>query len=180
MYSGGNMNHENLEKFYDEHVDKVYKFFYIKCLDRSTAEDLTSETFVSFTNQIDSKEIEDHKKYLYGIMRNIWLEFLKEKYKAQLTDYESIENFEEYAHNAVNDFEVTEDPIMRLMPYVKKLPEKQRMVVMMRVYENMSVRDTALALEKDIRYVKTTYNRGLNKLRQILNNPYLEEEGVEG
>ena len=168
------MQDTKMDEFYDEYVDKVYKFFYIKCLNRSVAEDLTSETFISFMDSLAKKSIDDHKKYLYGIMRNVWLEFLKQKYQAQITDFETVENFEEYATQAVYDFEITEDPVSRLMPYVKQLPEKQRMVVMMRVFQNMSVRDTADVLEKDSNYVKTTYSRAIKRLRLILEKPYIE------
>jgi RNA polymerase sigma factor (sigma-70 family) len=175
MYSGGYMN---LEDFYDEYVDKVYKFFYIKSLNKQIAEDLTSETFVSFLNQIDSKQVEDRKKYLYGIMRNVWLEFLKDKYKTQLNNVEQINNFEQYAAQTIKFFDETEEPISRLQPFVDLLPEKQREVLVMRAYKSMNIKETAENLGKDTNYVKKTYSRALKSLRVMLDKPYISEGGI--
>ncbi len=166
----------NLEAFYDEYVDTVYKFFYIKCLNRHVAEDLTADTFTAFLKNVQNTEVQDHKKYLYGIMRHIWTNFLREKYEAQLTDIESIESFEEYATSEITDFEASEEPVSRLMPYVKRLPEKQRAVVMLRAFQHLSVKDAADALGKDANYIKTTYARAIRSLRAIVDNPYLERK----
>lgn len=165
----------NIESFYDEHVEKVYKFFYVKCLDRHLAEDLTSETFVTFVNQQAKTTIQDHKKYLYGIMRTVWIEFLKRKYRANIVEVENVENFEDYSANIIDDFEASEGPVDRLMPFVNRLPNKQKQVLMMRIYEGRTVSETAEVLGKDANYVKTTYQRALQKLRSALAAPYREE-----
>lgn len=169
----------DLEKFYDEYVDKVYKFFYIKSLNKMTAEDLTSETFVLFLHQIKGRKVDDSKKYLYGIMRNVWLEFLKDKYKAQLSSVEKIENFEEYAVNAIQIFDDTKEPMTRLRPYVELLPDKQRQVLVMRTYSGMNIKETAQALGRNAGYVKTTYARAIKSLRAIIEKPYMNEGVID-
>ncbi|HRJ90709.1 MAG TPA: RNA polymerase sigma factor [Candidatus Saccharibacteria bacterium] len=163
-----------LEQFYDEHVDKVYKFFYIKCLDRSTAEDLTSETFTLFIEQLEHQTITDNKKYLYGIMRNTWLQFLRKKYQQALVDIENIEDFAGVVEHEIADFDEARDVGNRLLPYIERLPEKQRLVITKRLLEEKSVADIATELGKDKNYVKTTYKRGLTSLRAILTVPYME------
>lgn len=165
-----------MSEFYDKHVDKVYKFFYIKSLDRSTAEDLTSETFVAFVSKNNAITISDKTKYLYGIMRTVWIEFLKRKYKENVADIEGIEDFEDYSVNIIDSFEESESPTNRLQPYVDMLPVKQRRVLTMRVLENKSVQETAEELGKDKNYVKTTYKRALQSLRTMLQEPYLQQE----
>jgi DNA-directed RNA polymerase specialized sigma24 family protein len=62
----------NIGDFYDQYVGKVYKFFYIKTLNRHIAEDLTSQTFIALVESLGSKKIDNPQKYLYGIMRNNW------------------------------------------------------------------------------------------------------------
>ncbi len=167
-----------IESFYDEYVDKVYKFFYIKSLNKQLAEDLTSETFVSFLNQLNNKKVDDRKKYLYGIMRNVWVEFLKDKYKLQLNDIEKISNFQQYADETIQIFDETEEPVSRLQPFVDLLPEKQREVLIMRAYRNMNIKETAESLGKDSNYVKKTYSRALKSLRTLMEKPYLSEGGI--
>ncbi len=164
----------DLPDFYDEHVDKVYKFFYIKCLNRHVAEDLTSQTFTLFIEQSNNQQIRDNKKYLYGIMRTTWLQFLRSKYQESLIYLESIEDFEDYATTQVSEFEHSEKPSDQLRSYVARLPKKQRQVVEMRIFEDLSVGETADRLKKDKNYVKTTYKRGLQSLRAMLAAPYLD------
>lgn len=163
-----------LEQFYDEQSSKVYKFFYIKCLDRSTAEDLTSETFTLFIEQIEHQTINDKKKYLYGIMRNMWLQFLRKKYQQALTDIENIEDFADVVESHITDFDQAESVGNRLLPYIEKLPEKQRLIITMRLLEEMPIAEIARKLGKDKNYVKTTYKRGIVSLRAVLAVPYME------
>jgi RNA polymerase sigma-70 factor (ECF subfamily) len=163
----------DLPQFYDEYVDKVYKFFYIKNLNKQIAEDLTSQTFTLFVEQVSNQEILDYKKYLYGIMRNIWLEFLREKYKESLEYVESIDDFETYSKLDVYDFDSSEEPENRMRLFVDKLPEKQQRVLSMRIYENMSNGEVAKILGKDKNYVKTTYKRALKSLREMVDAPYM-------
>ena len=163
----------DLPQFYDEYVDKVYKFFYIKNLNKQIAEDLTSQTFTLFVEQVSHQDIADYKKYLYGIMRNIWLQFLREKYKESLEYVESIDDFETYSKLDVYDFESSELPENRMRPFVDKLPKKQNKVLTMRIYQDMSTGEVAKQLGKDKNYVKTTYQRALKSLRGMLETPYM-------
>lgn len=165
-----------MKEFYEKHTDKVYKFFYIKSLDRATAEDLTSETFMLFVEEKQRKKIEQPTKYLYGIMRNVWIEFLKAKYRIRMVELDEIEDFESYSDKAIEDFEVSEEPITRLRPYLELLPEKQRLVLTMRIFEERSVKDTANALGKDVNYVKKTHQRALKTLRALIKEPYIASE----
>jgi RNA polymerase sigma-70 factor (ECF subfamily) len=163
-----------LEGFYDEYVGKVYKFFYIKCLNKATAEDLTSETFISFIEQSKAQAINDHKKYLYGIMRNTWLQFLRDKYRQALTDVENIEDFASYVEGNIEQFDEARESGNRLLPYIENLPKKQRDVLVKRLIEEKSISEVAEELGKDKNYVKTTYHRALTTLRAKLTTPYME------
>jgi RNA polymerase sigma factor (sigma-70 family) len=112
-------------------------------------------------------------------MRNTWVNFLKMKYQKVTEAIEEIEDFESYALEAVNEFEGYESSHARLRKFVDRLPEKQRAVLEMRVYGDMSVGQTASELGKDKNYVKTTYQRALISLRNMLAAPYNEELEVQ-
>lgn len=157
-----------IEAVYDAHVDKVYRFFYIKSLDQSIAEDLTSQTFMILCEQMQDTErvIQDHKKFLYGIMRNVWLMYLREKYKRRESALESVEDFEDYVDTEIADYSGLSVK-QRAEVYINLLPDKQREVVAQRLLEERSIKDIAVGLGKDSNYVKTTYKRGVKRLRQL-------------
>lgn len=158
-----------IEDVYDAHVEKVYRFFYIQCLDATTTEDLTSQTFMMLCEQMQNpdKLIRDHKKFLYGIMRNIWLMHLRKKYQRHETPLEGLEEFEDYVDAEIEVYESLTVK-QRAEIVINRLPEKQREVVAQRLLQERSIRDIAVALGKDTNYVKTTYKRGLKRLKQLI------------
>lgn len=166
---------QQLEQFYDDYVEKVYKFFYIKSLDRYTAEDLTSHTFVSFIEKTNEHEIKDMKKYLYAIMRNVWMDHLRIKYKEAVDSLESIENFEQHTTDAIAIFE-SQNMKERAAVFISRLPDKQEQIARMRLLEEITIREIAKKLGKSVPYVKTTQNRAIKSLKLMLDKPELGGE----
>jgi RNA polymerase sigma-70 factor (ECF subfamily) len=164
-----------IEELYDEHVDKVYRFFYIKSFDKSIAEDLTSQTFMTLCEQMQDpvRAIQDHKKFLYGIMRNHWLMYLRQKYRRGETTIENIEDFADYVEEEISDYSGL-TARQRAEVYINQLPEKQRDIVARRLLEERSIKDIAADIGKDSNYVKTTYKRGLKRLRQLIDESAAE------
>ncbi|MCA9324216.1 sigma-70 family RNA polymerase sigma factor [Candidatus Saccharibacteria bacterium] len=163
---------QGLESFYDEYVEKVYKYFYIYCLNRHVAEDLTSHTFISFIDKVSENNVADRKKYLYAIMRNVWADHLRSKYKEAVESLESIEDFELHAVRTVEEFE-SKDTKERLRVYLERLPEKQRQIAEMRFLRDMSPNEIAAEIGKDKKYVKTTQYRAVKNLRAMVEQPEL-------
>lgn len=166
----------NLEEFYDDHVEKVYKFFYFKSLHKHVAEDLTQETWLRFVEK-DIETIEETTKFLYGVMRNVWLEFLRHKYSALVSDIETADDFEQYVY-AENLIYSSDDLPERAKAYINLLPDKQKTVFDLRFLQGLNVKQSAEALGKDKNYIKVTYKRALTTLRQIIKEPYLYKEGA--
>lgn len=163
-----------LEEFYDEHVEKVYKFFYFKSLNKQVAEDLTQETWMRFIEKQGST-VEDSKKYLYGVMRNCWLEFLREKYSTITSEIEQVDDFEDYV-NSENVASTSDDLPRRVQQFVDLLPDKQRQVFELRFVQGLNIKEASIELGKDKNYIKTTYKRALSTLRAIIKEPYLYTE----
>jgi RNA polymerase sigma-70 factor (ECF subfamily) len=159
----------NLEEAYDTHIDTVYKFFYIHCFDRELAEDLTSDTFLKFAERYSysADSINDTKKFIYGIMRNVWLMHLREKYQRAETSLDEIGDFDRYVEKTVDDYSGT-SLRDRAVPFIERLPEQQQKIVYMRLINERSLKDIASDIGKDNNYVKTTYKRGVKNLRTML------------
>jgi RNA polymerase sigma-70 factor (ECF subfamily) len=160
----------DLAAFYDLYVDKVYKYFYVQCLNRHVAEDLTSQTFLSFVGKKQNTDIEDDKKYLYAIMRNVWAEYLRKRYTEAVESVEHIEDFEAHTEASVMEFEALSMK-ERALIYIERLPDKQREVARMRLLEELSVGEVAQQLHRSSLYVKTTQHRALKSLKQMLKAP---------
>lgn len=165
------MSDRDLETIYNAHFKAIYRFFYYKVLSRETAEDLSSDTFIRFVEMIQGKsidEIRDPVKYLYGIAKLVLIQYLKDKYHSiQSIPIESEEDFGSYVDNYLEDVDNSPTPEDLAMKYIKDLPEKQRIVIELRLIQKLSLHEICAKLEKDMNYVKTTQKRGLHNLKLL-------------
>jgi len=80
---------KKFSKIYDQYVEKIYRFIFLKVSSQEIAEDLTSETFLrgweSFKNRND---IENPQAFLYQIARNLITDHYREKGKYQVVSAE--------------------------------------------------------------------------------------------
>lgn len=167
----------NIDKLYQTHFSAVYKFFYFKSFDRTTAEDLSSQTFLIFLEKMydPDMQITDHKKFLYGIMRKVWLRYLQDKYRRREKLIADIEDFEAYVHDELNREVETSDE-ERIRRYINKLPRSQQRVMDLRLLRHQSLSEICTVLGKDMNYVKTTQKRAIKNLQSLIAGEQLESQ----
>ena len=156
-------------ELYETHVRTVYGFFMAKTFHRQLAEDLTSEVFTAAFEQFrnPARQIDDKEKYLYGVMKLIWLQYLRKKYEQPEAAVEYIDDFGAYAQQEVQATR-QRSLIDRALPYIEKLPESQRMVLLLRFRDGLAPVQIAVRLGKNMNYVKTTQKRGLASLKRMI------------
>lgn len=131
-------------KIYDNNFKTIYRFFYYKVLDQTIAEDLTSKTFLTFVELFDQgKDIEKPKNFLYGIAKNIFLKYLRAKYKNPVSLGKSIEDFATYVQEFLKKFDKGKTLEERAKPFIAKLPEKQKAVIELRLIKKYSLQEIA-------------------------------------
>jgi len=159
----------SIESVYRNNSKRVYAFFYVKTFDQMLAEDLTSQTFMIMLNKLHDSDvaIDDENKYLSGIMRNVWLRFLQEKYATAVQSVEEIDDFSRYVEEEVQT--AKDEGLEKFAkPYIDKLPEKQRIILHMRLIDKRTLKEICAATGKDMNYVRTTQKRGIAKLKELL------------
>ena len=159
---------DDVEATYDTHVDSIYRFFYFKLRNQKIAEDLTSEVFITFIRAArQNKDIDNIKQYLYGIAKNIFMTHLRKKYQQPTVSFEAMEDFIGYMESTNDEAEgeTLEDMVKK---YIVKLPEKQAVVMNLRLIEKYSLNQIAEKIGKDMNYVKTTQKRGIKRLRELV------------
>ncbi len=156
-----------IEEAYERHVDSIYAFFAAKLLDKKAAEDLTSETFITFVRKAKQEEIDNIRAYIYGIARNLFLLHLRAKYALPSVQYRDSDDFTVYVESVVEKTQTL--PLEeRVRPYLDMLPEKQKLVISLRLLEKLTLSEIATKLGHDMNYVKTTQKRAINKLRELI------------
>lgn len=164
-------NYKNIvEEIYNNHFEKIYKFFYYRVLSADIAEDLTSNTFLTFAEIVrgDKVQIQNHDKIIYGIAKNIFLQYLKQKYKSEIPFSVIGDNFEEYVSEEIKSIEDKPTLEERAIKYINLLPIKQKEVAYLRLIEKMSLKAIAVKLKKNLNYVKVTQRRALKSLKVLV------------
>lgn len=163
------LSEKDMAAFYNENFERIYKFFYYKTLSREIAEDLTSETFITFVKIIkDQKEIQNLRFFLFGIAKNIFLKYLKDKYRAGIPFSEFERDFGNYAEKFVTSIENSTTLEERALPFINKLPPKQMQIMHLRFIEKLNLKQICEKLGKDMNYVKTTQKRGIANLKKLV------------
>lgn len=158
-----------IDELYQQQFPAVYKFFYFKSFNQAIAEDLTSQTFLIMVEKLYDAEttIGNHKKFLYGVMRNVWLRYLQDKYRRQEQLVADIEDFEIYVdHELRREAETSDEE--RVRHYVNKLPASQKRIMTLRLLQHHSLGEICSVLGKDMNYVKTTQKRAIKNLQKLL------------
>jgi len=78
-------------KIYDQYIDKIYRFIFLKVNSQEVAQDLCSETFLRTWKRFSRGEgnpIENPQAFLYQTARNLVIDHYREKGKAQVISAE--------------------------------------------------------------------------------------------
>ncbi len=157
------------ETVYNDNIRKLYKFFYYKVLNQQIAEDLTSETFLKLAEKLSAEEnnIEKIENYLYGIARNTWNMYLRDKYKQPEYYPEDIDSFTDFVAQEVEAIESI--PLHnRALVFIDKLPNKQREIAHMRLIQGMTPTEIADKMNKPTNHVKVTLRRSMRRLEELI------------
>lgn len=149
---------------YDKYIKKIYDFVYYKTSHQETAEDLVSLVFLKALKNIDTfyETKGTFQAWLFQIARNTVIDH----YRTAKNDLD-IEDVWDLTKD--NNFEQEFDDktkIKEISQYLKGLKPRQREIIIMRVWQEMSYQEIAEILNKSEASCKMMYSRAIHKLRQ--------------
>ncbi|MAC86606.1 MAG: RNA polymerase subunit sigma-24 [Gammaproteobacteria bacterium] len=147
LYKKG--NEEALSSLFERHKSRIFTTVFFIVKDRYVAEDILQEVFIKTINVIKSKKYNEQGKFLPWILRvahNMAIDnFRKEKRhpKITLADGSDIFNCLKFSESTDDNETLSKSSKRYLKKMILKLPEKQREVLVMRLYMNMSFQEIA-------------------------------------
>lgn len=155
-----NGDEQAFEAIYQRLSPGVFNYSVRLLGDWHLAEDVLVETFSKFARS----DLDTHgnlKAWLYRVATNACYSLLRKK-KTELKSFE--QQLRMYFSNPGPDF--TKE--MRVQRLLSKLPEYQRIVVILKFYERMTYQDIADVLCCPLGTVKSRMHQGIRKLREIV------------
>ena len=154
---------------------KVYTTIYLIVKDRYIAEDLMQEAYIKAIDVMKSGRYNEEGKFLPWILRiahNMAIDhFRKEKRYPTivLEDGSKVFNSFEFAEDSVEDMQLKADQIANVRELIKKLPDEQREVLIMRHYEDLSFQEIADQTGVSINTALGRMRYALINLRKMIN-----------
>lgn len=154
-----------VDELVTKYQKQIYAFVYRMTEDIEDAKDLTQKTFIKAFNGIKGfKKKSSFKTWLYQIAINTSINHLRQN-KHKKTELE--DSLAEDNKGALTT--IIENEKRGLIKIaIDKLPERQRLAIVLRVYEELSCSETAKAMGCSDGAVKAHYHNAVKKLREVL------------
>ncbi len=137
----------SLETLIKRHKQRIFSFIYSKVYDRDVAEDIFQDTFIKVIRTLKKGSYNEEGKFLPWVMRishNLIIDFFRKNNRMPKFDNNGeFSIFSVLSDNTLNAEkmiikEQVEEDVRRL---IQELPEDQKEVLVMRMYNDMSFKE---------------------------------------
>lgn len=159
------MTHD-FDALYTANVDSIYRYLYRRTLNRMTAEDLTSTTFLKALEKID--RFDPSKGTFGGWAMTIAKNVLTDHFRAlrPATDIDDVWDLRS-DDDVVRDLD-DKEAHRELREALSKLPKDKREIVLLRVWEDLSYAEIAALTGKSEGNCKVIFSRAMKDLRSLV------------
>jgi RNA polymerase sigma-70 factor (ECF subfamily) len=168
----------DIERLYDEHAQPLFAFLLNFTRDEPDTRDLLQEIFAKLARQPELLTgIREERAFLIRLAHNLAVDLMRRRGTRDKTK-------EIFAAENISLFATTSDPdekIYRekLAMALGELPEEQRAVVYLKLWEGLTFEEIAAGLEIPPNTAASRYRYGLDKLRGRLRPLYEELKKAE-
>jgi RNA polymerase sigma-70 factor, ECF subfamily len=167
-------NEESLSVLIKRHQSKIFGFIYSKTFDRDISDDIFQDTFIKVIKTLKSNSYNEEGKFLPWVMRiahNLIVDhFRKNKKMPMYRETEEFSIFSIMSDNSPNiENQIITDQVENdLMRLVKELPEDQKEVLEMRIYQDLSFKEISELTGVSINTALGRMRYALMNLRRII------------
>lgn len=159
-------------RLYDTYHQDVFNFLFYLVKNRTVAEDLSHEVYLRVLKSYERFEGKSSEKtWLFSIAKNVAIDYFRKK---QVRDKHAFTAFDWETEQLVSQAPSPEqsielnDQVKQLLEALEQCTGDQKMVIIMRYIQELSIQETAEILGWTLGKVKTTQHRALKTLRQLL------------
>lgn len=153
----------------NRHQSKIYGFIYSKISDRDISDDIFQDTFIKVIKTLKSNSYNEEGKFLPWVMRiahNLIIDhFRRNKKMPMFRETEEFSIFSIMAdHSLTIENQMISDQVQKdLKKIIEELPEDQKEVLVMRIYQDLSFKEIS-------ELTGVSINTALGRMRYALMN----------
>ncbi|WP_338409288.1 sigma-70 family RNA polymerase sigma factor [uncultured Flavobacterium sp.] len=162
-------NEKSLSDLINRHQSRIYGYIYSKLNDRDLCDDIFQDTFIKVIKTLKTKTYNEEGKFLPWVMRiahNLIIDYYRKNKKMPMTrETEAYPIFDFIIDNSssVEGQMITEQVELDLKKLIEELPNDQKEVLVMRMYEDLSFKEIS-------EQTGVSINTALGRMRYALLN----------
>jgi RNA polymerase sigma-70 factor, ECF subfamily len=165
---------EALSCLYYAYVQQVYRYLYVRVLNSTLAEDLTAEVFLQAADALPryTQRGLPFGAWLYRIARGRLIDYYRRMARRPTADLSDnlISDLPDPSRSAEES-----EAARTLRGALSRLTDEQRDVIQFRFMDDLSLEQTAQAMNKTVNAVKALQHRALNTLSRLLESKGLDD-----
>lgn len=162
------------EEVFNNYHKKIENYVWGKVNDKYLAEDLTSVIFLKIYEKMDSfdEEKASISTWIYTIANNTVIDYFRTR-KVYEEVPEEISDLSE-----VDEAVLREEQIQELADALQKIPERERDMLVLKYYHNLTLKEIALKMGMSYANAKIVHGKALTHVREILDPDAVEKTGI--
>lgn len=166
--------HKKFSKIYDQYIDKIYRFVFLKVSSQEIAQDLCSETFLrGWEAYKDNPNIENPSAFLYRIARNLVIDHYREKGRTQFVSTETVLITD--PNPGIEEKAVFNSDLDQIKAVLADLKADYQDVIIWHYLDDLSIPETAKMLGRTEETTRVLLHRALKSLRNEVNKRDVKE-----
>jgi RNA polymerase sigma-70 factor (ECF subfamily) len=164
-----NLN-EQFSQIYDQYIDKIYRFVYLKVGWQEIAEDITSKVFTKGWEAFKALNsgIKNPGAFLYQIARNAVVDYYRAKDRSKTSSFDDGPEITDPGTNAQDQAILSAD-VTAVKKAIQKLKKEHQDIIIWHYLEDMTIPEIAQLMGKPEGTVRVMLHRGLKDLRDVTN-----------
>ncbi|WP_431030460.1 RNA polymerase sigma factor SigX [Lysinibacillus sp. LZ02] len=166
----GWMKESIFHQLYDKYHQDVFQFLIYLVKNRTVAEDLSHEVYVRVLKAYERFEGKSSEKtWLFSIAKNVAIDYFRNANVRNRHTFDAFDWEQEQLISPVKSpeqFIELDDEMNRLLEVLELCTGDQKMVIVMRYFQELSIAETAGILGWTEGKVKTTQHRAIKTLRE--------------
>ena len=166
------MKEKLFHRLYDQYHNDVFQFLIYLVKDRSTAEDLSHEVYIRAIKSYEKfRKDSSEKTWLFAIAKNVAIDHFR---KISVRSKHSLDFFDWEKEQLLAPQQSPEENALfneqtrQLFEALEQCSGDQKMVIILRYIQQLSIQETAEVLRWTESKVKTTQHRAIQKLKKLL------------
>jgi len=162
-------SNEQFSRIYDQYIEKIYRFVYLKVDSQETAEDITSKVFLKGWEayQKNDPPIQNIGAFLYQISRNMVVDYYKEKGRTKVVSAEFVAEMPEKGNGLYEKILLNSD-VEAVKIAIKSVKQEYQDVLIWHYLGDMPTQQIAEILNKPTGTVSVMIHRGLKSLKNVM------------